>query len=98
MGHDPNLGSCRSCKAVVIWATMKLTSKRNPLDPDPVTVVKAKAGIIAYNPATGAAQSVTAANILQTALWASRGVTFHLSHWATCPDREEHRKAADARP
>ena len=77
---------CRACDARMLWATMP-SGAHNPLDVEQV-VPQVGMGVVAYNPKTGNAQMVTAANILETAKWADGGVTFHLSHFATCPERE----------
>jgi hypothetical protein len=94
------LGHCRSCPADVRWSIMVGSGKRNPLDVeelsweailDPSRGVKP--GIIAFSTGSGNAQPVTNENLDQVAGWHARGVvTLHVSHFATCPARDQHRK------
>jgi len=81
---------CRACPAEIIWATMP-SGAYNPLDAGEVPCEVGK-GVVAYNPATGGGVMVSARNIMQCYGWAQRGVTFHLSHFATCPERQKFKQ------
>jgi hypothetical protein len=83
-------GTCRSCGASMVWAKMG-SGKPNPLDLE--TVDQLGVGTVAYNPATGSGRALTRDDIDsgRAATWGERGVTFHLSHFATCPNARRHK-------
>jgi hypothetical protein len=87
-----NDGTCRACGAPMLWAQMP-SGRLNPLDPDPVDAEVGK-GVVAYNPNTGHALPVNNANIGDCPRWAARGASFHVSHFATCPERDRFRREA----
>jgi hypothetical protein len=101
-------GKCRACPAEMIWAQMvevenhepKLTSGGkpvlNPLDVDPLdpATVTALTHAVAYNPHNAHGIMVTEANIALVPGWAEAGATFHLSHFATCPERGRFKRDA----
>lgn len=73
--------SCKTCGAAIIWAK---TAKgaRTPLDAKPVRVAE-----LVEDPETGK-------EIVQDGLFVIGGAhTGHVSHWATCPQAKEHRRA-----
>ena len=84
------IGPCRACGAQMIWAKMG-SGKLNPLDAAMVEP-EAKKGIIAFNPRTGAGCAVTLKNIEECGAWARKGASFHVSHFATCSERQRFRR------
>ena len=87
---------CRACPAEILWAIMP-SGKRNPLDREtvPLEDVAVGKGIIAYNAKRRTGVSITGANVDQVPRWAALGVTFHISHWATCEARKAIRREVD---
>lgn len=85
------LDSCQSCAAPILWAQMD-TGGRNPLNLEPQDF-GLKPGIVAFNPRTGGGHALHQADIDRgaPAQWARIGVTFHLSHFADCPNRAAHK-------
>lgn len=67
------------------------SGRANPLNTETVTPEVGK-GVIAYNPKTGKGLPVTYAVIHDCERWAAQGVTFHTSHFATCPERERFKR------
>lgn len=104
MNADARTGPCRACGADMIWAKMSPSGKNNPLDVlqvapfDPNDASKVRKGVVAYRPDTGTAKMVTQADVTSGAVdrWAASGVTCHLSHFATCPQRQQFRRKAPA--
>lgn len=86
-------GPCRACKTLMLWVLMP-SGKLNPLDVGEVTPQSRK-GVIAFNPATGGGRPVTVANEAECAALAEKGVTFHLSHFATCPERQRFKRGKE---
>jgi hypothetical protein len=68
--------TCRSCGAAILWVKMRATDKMMPIDPDAKTMIVRVDSTGKRNP--GGDHAVT--------------VRAHVSHWATCPSAEEHRK------
>lgn len=101
----PDRGACRACGAEMLWAVMvepdgtlrvdeRGRERRNPLDAEPLnpaTVTEATHAV-ALNPRNGHGTMVTGETIGQLASWAAAGATFHLSHFATCPERQRFRR------
>lgn len=89
------MNQCRACPAEVLWCEMANTGKPNPLDTATIPieeVLAGKRGVTAYNPNTRRGMSVTKTNVDQVVKWALAGATFHLSHFATCPARQQFKK------
>lgn len=85
-------GSCRSCKAPVLWVTFP-SGKRNPLDLEPNPV----AGDIMVVERDGTDGRVWRVALLLKSDDLRRellelGGALRTSHFATCPDAEEHRR------
>jgi hypothetical protein len=81
---------CRSCPAPVLWANHKKTNQPNPLDPEPTAdgnllVTRSEQGIT-YEVLTG--DELTKAR--------AQGFPLYVSHFATCPNSKQHRKARAA--
>ncbi len=76
----PDQGTCRSCHAPVLWVVMGKTLKKNPLNPEVVTIPddKPEQALIRIN-AEG--QGIT-----------ERSRKGYVSHFATCPAGRSHRK------
>lgn len=83
---------CAVCPAEIIWAEMPSGSMM-PLDVEQVAPDVAK-GVVAFNPRRETATMLSRENIDQAAKWASLGVTFHRSHFSSCPARD-HFKAEE---
>jgi len=82
---------CGSCKREIVWTVMRDSGRRMPIDAQTIDTPRAR--LTAYNPATGMSVVLTADNVAHAEAWARRGVTFHESHFATCPDAAQHRRA-----
>jgi hypothetical protein len=90
-------GKCRACGAQMIWARMP-SGKLNPLNVEQVEPAAGK-GVVAFNPRTGRAVPVIAANLDDCARWGEHGATFHTSHFSDCPNRGQFRRPpADTQP
>lgn len=74
----------------MLWVKLD-TGGTNPLNVEPLDELKP--GLIAYNPAKGTGHRLTQEEIDagKPREWAARGVTFHLTHFADCPDAKTHR-------
>ena len=68
---------CRSCKKPIVWVQMAKSGKKNPLDATP-----SPEGTIAIG-ADGLGYMVTGED---------RTPPLYLSHFATCPNSQQHRK------
>lgn len=85
-----NVGQCRSCGVAIRWA-VTLNGKRNPLnfDPDPekgnVALLAGSGSTVLALPLSGLTEEAREAAKRQ-------GVRLYLSHFATCPNRAQHRK------
>lgn len=85
---------CRSCKAPMRWVTLP-SGKRNPLDvePDPV-----HGNILLFEFIDAAGRPWRLATVVQNEdlLDEARtlGIPLYRTHFATCPDAEEHRREA----
>jgi hypothetical protein len=91
------LVKCRACPAVMRAALMP-SGKMNPLDLEGVPLADVEAGakgVFAYYPPNGHGLSLTKARVEEgkPAKYAAAGCTFHVSHFATCPERAKFRKA-----
>lgn len=81
-------GKCKSCGSPVRWARSKSSGKNLPLDPEPnpngnLGIVEAQ-----HPPGSSMALPVVAVNPTK-ALTNYR----YLSHFVTCPNADQHRKA-----
>lgn len=83
-------GTCRACGAPMLWARMP-SGRLNPLNVEQVTPEVGK-GVTAFNPQTGHGFPITFACIEDCARWAEQGVTFHTSHFATCPEHARFKR------
>lgn len=90
---------CRACPQMMRVAEMP-SGALNPLDTGeiPLDVVLAGAkGVVAYSPKTGRGRSITkkllAENPLNVVEWSMKGATFHVSHFATCPERKRFKRS-----
>lgn len=83
-------GTCRACGARMLWAIMP-SGRANPLNAEEVPAELGK-GIIALNPRTGHGMPVTYAVIENCPAWSEAGISFHTSHFATCPERRQFKR------
>jgi hypothetical protein len=84
---------CTSCEAPVRWAVMPTGSKM-PLSDAEVMVTQ---GVIALHGPSGRGYRLTEADIAggKAQAWQDRGdVTFHVAHFADCPNAAAHRRRA----
>lgn len=81
------MNACRSCKAPVRWVIME-SGRRNPLDAEPTD-----RGNVALE-AGGQRGIVLAGDELARAR--AHGEPLYLSHFATCPFADQHRRGAAA--
>ncbi len=90
------LSRCRSCEAAIIW-TITTNGKRMPVDADPVASVRgfridetlldeAQMGFNDDDLKPG--KDVLAIYVMD----AAPGERLYLSHFATCPDADQHRR------
>lgn len=85
-------GTCRTCGAPIIWAPVVNTGALMPLDVQ--TELAPSKGLVAYNESTGCARVLSFADVREAQRFADIGVTFHKSHFATCPTAAEWRVPA----
>lgn len=83
-------GKCKSCGKPILWVRMKKSGKPMPVDPwdTPAPLVR----LVAVNPKTGQGKVLTEADLKDAFGWHEQGVTFHKSHYSTCPKASWHRK------
>lgn len=89
---------CESCRARMIWAESGTSGKRMPLDFTSVPmgtpgsfvvlggIAYSEDGAVSETSLRGAISMARAREILD-------GHDWHLSHFASCPNRDQHRKA-----
>lgn len=87
--------TCRSCSAPIIWAVVAQSGRRIPLDADEVPP---KPPVAAYNPESGRCRILTANDVAHVDVWAAHGVTYHKTHFATCPQADRWRVTPEAEP
>lgn len=80
------MSTCRSCGAPVTWA-ITASGKRMPVDPEPV-----EGGNVVLHPALVPGGSPTATVMPPTDDDPPPVFPRHLSHFATCPHANEHRR------
>lgn len=80
------MAECKTCHAPIIWAVSLATERRMPVDREPTPLGNVTLDYSGTLPAA----SVLAGIALSSAR--EKGVTLHLSHFVTCPDRDQHRK------
>ncbi len=76
------MSRCRSCQAEIIWAITE-AGKRIPLDDEPA--LETPAGLFTLDsnwPGEGGPRAISAA----------AGARLYRSHFATCPNADQHRK------
>ena len=88
---DSTCRSCRSCGAAILWAKLidtrpGKTSKPHPFDPEP----NPKGYYYLYAPG-GDVAKLEARYVQRGEAW-PEGAKRRVSHFATCPDAEEHRR------
>lgn len=76
------MATCRSCDAEIEWAQTEKGNKKMPLDADPVdggnlVVISHVAGEFGMVPVVR---------------YVKKGEGRRVSHFATCPNRDEHRR------
>lgn len=90
------LVKCRACPAMMRGALMPSGSV-NPLDLEEIPLAEVQAGakgVFAYYPGNGHGMSMTKARVAEgkPAEYAAQGCTFHVSHFATCPERKRFKR------
>ena len=78
---------CRSCGAGILWARSTATGKPIPIDPQPVDLGNVRLG--------RDAQGRITASVLGRH---EAGPGMHVSHFATCPARDKHRRPKTPAP
>ena len=75
------MSTCRSCNAKIIWAKT-LAGKAIPIDakPQPAGNIHLNRGVAIY--LTDEEQKILR----------EEGTTFHVAHFATCPNAAQHRR------
>lgn len=82
------MSTCRSCGAEIVWATVRSSGKKMPLD-----ATATPDGNVWLHPDGFCDISATPSGDLFAGDSPATGVTRHTSHFATCPDADTHRKA-----
>lgn len=75
---------CRSCKRPVLWTVTAKDAKRMPVDPQPVENGNIELQERPGKPPLAHYVPTNAPNLM--------GTPRHVSHFATCPDRDQWRK------
>lgn len=83
--HYPR-ARCGSCRAEVIWTVTAATGKRMPVDAEPTP----DGNVVLAAPTTRSGAPVSYAAQVGALLIEDDGVRF-TSHFATCPNANEHR-------
>lgn len=84
-----SISKCRSCGQPIIWAIMKKSGKKNPLDAHPVET----GNVILYDDLSGGPEKY--AEVLskeELAVKHADGELLHVSHFATCSKAASHRR------
>lgn len=90
------LVECRACPAMMRAAQMP-SGSMNPLDLDEIpldVVLEGAKGVVAYFDGRGRSVTKAARAAGEPQAWAAKGATFHVSHFATCPERHRFKKDA----
>ena len=82
----PAPGSCRSCGAPVLWATVELSGKQMPVDADPAPEGNV---LIQREPGRVWARVLTGHDLHQAR---HEDEPLHRSHFSTCPDAATWRR------
>jgi len=80
---------CKSCGADIIWAPVAGTGGLMPLDTQ--TELAPEAKLVAYNSASELCRVLKKSDVRDANL-ADPHVTFHKSHFATCPQADKWRR------
>lgn len=88
-------GTCKSCEAPIRWAVFEDKPGAFPLDPFPT--VDGNISVVDWRPATNTRAIATPVCAIKPG---PRAVTSYryTSHFATCPDANEHRKPRKTAP
>lgn len=91
------IAACSSCGSRMIWA-VSLTGRRIPIDASPLSEFpERELGVFVLLRRTGAeeplAMPLAAMSALSFAVAAEHGVPLFVSHFATCPNADQHRSA-----
>lgn len=81
------LDLCRSCGTSIIWCTT-VNGKAMPVDAEPSPHGEF---LLQDHPAGGV--TATFVPSMKRAAMRAAGIEFRISHFASCPDRDDHRKA-----
>jgi hypothetical protein len=79
------MSRCRSCQAEIVWAVTD-TGKRMPLDAEPVSAAHRPSGLFVLDEGGEHPLAFTLA----------AGQPLYRSHFATCPNADQHRKPRGA--
>jgi hypothetical protein len=88
--------ACKSCGAPILWRKVKGKPTAHPCDPEPVTLdlTTDLRSLVAWNPVTERALILRAEHHEHVAAWVARGVELYRSHFSSCPNADEHRRAS----
>lgn len=78
---------CKTCRAAIIWGTMQASQQPMPLDAVPTLT-----GTFFLSPSGQCVHWESSGEFAQTSR--ANGSPKYTSHFATCPERDQHRKAA----
>lgn len=87
----PDFGKCRGCGATMRWITME-SGRKNPLDPEPNPA--GNVILISFAEAMRGRALPTAERDRLLALPEDERPFIYMSHFATCPAREQFKKPA----
>lgn len=86
---SPRLSKCRTCRASIVWATVKVSGKTMPVD-----AVAHERGTIRFLGASTV--DVEVLGELDAHTHRGAGVPLFRAHFATCPNAKSHRRDREA--
>lgn len=80
------MATCKSCRSPILWATVLPSRKAMPVDPDP----DPDDGNVLLE-RSGSRTIATVLGPIEAALARQLDTPLHTSHFATCPNADQHR-------
>lgn len=84
------MSACSSCRAPIIWTTNVKTSRRMPVDRDPVP--HGNVLLLTGNSEAPESRVLTKDELAKRAARLDGKPDLHVSHFATCPAAAQHRR------
>lgn len=94
------MSRCRSCNAEIVWATTLIGGKAMPVDPTPSPDGNLLLAAVDPDDASAGYAAIMLTNLTDEARASAEraAVVLHESHFATCPNADQHRKSAASGP